>query len=181
MKKKLLMFLLLLFCLIPLTGCPPKLSFHNILVYELNEEKELIDNKVQFYVGHRHFLESNYYKQFDCFYYTDFCVGMKIDENKEYHTKYIVPDEDVLSMKYYYSGGSNIDNPGNGFKKDSKFEFNLSNIDIKNKVYFIFSYIYVSTKFIYEYEMEVSLIDNIIYVNKVQNSSEAIQDYRGEN
>lgn len=163
MKKKLLMFLLLLFCLIPLTGCPPKRTFPNLLVYELNEEKELIDNKVQYYVGHTFFFKNNYDKQYNNYWYTDFCIGMKIDNNESFYIKYEVPNEDVLNMKYY-TKDSGIE----GFKETSKYEFNLAGIEVVDKVVFQFSCIkYTNQKFIYEYEFEASSSNNKIIVNDV--------------
>lgn len=167
--KKILKFILVVLLLFPLNGCMKVETFPNVLDYESDENDQLVNNKVYYFVGHCMFLNTNYRIQFDNYLYTDFYIAMKIDDNTDYHTKYIVPDKDILDMKYYIDAGHSYnDAKPSGFKKASKYEFDLSNIDVQNKIIFHFNYEYVGFfKETYEYEILVSCKDNKITVKDI--------------
>ena len=74
-------------------------------------------------------------------------------------------DDEIFNMKYYYRYR---EIESSKFKKDSKFVFDLTNIEFQEKIIFQFSNISSSVwKDIYEYEMILTKFDNQIIVNEI--------------
>ena len=106
--KKLSVFVFVLCCLLPLTGCPPRSTINYTMKYSFNEDRTFVDDTIYFCFGIDRIIvlfgesEKNDFidEEKKLREYRDFEVGMKIDDNEEYVIKYTIQDDELFSSKY---------------------------------------------------------------------------------
>ena len=141
--KKLSVFVFVLCCLLPLTGCPPRSTLNYTMKYSFNEDRTFVDDTIYFCFGIDRIIvlfgegKKNDFidEQKKLREYRDFEVGMKIDDNEEYVIKYTIKDDELFSSKYKYNYRGSP-----RYTEDGIFEFNFSKLNVKKCVRIIFSY-----------------------------------------
>lgn len=154
--KKLSVFLFIFFCLVPLTGCPPQSYMVYSMYGAINDDQTIINDTVYLFVGTD--AKTWYGKYYDNYYideeqnlrrFNNIEIGMKIDSNEEYVTKYTISQDELFSSKYKYVYEDII---FDSFTENGTFRFNISGINIENNFAIIFSFCKEYYKYIYKHE-----------------------------
>ena len=153
--KKLSVFIFVLCCLVPLTGCPPKNGMFYDMYAAFNDDRTLINDTIYLFVGTD---AKTWYGKYDDNKYIDeeqnlrrfnnIEIGMKIDSNEEYVTKYTISQDEIFSSKYEFNFDDII---FDAYTKDGTFRFNISEFNIENSFTIVFSYCFYYGKIINEH------------------------------
>ena len=153
--NKLFVFIFVLCCLVPLTGCPPKVVMLYDMYAAFNDDRTLINDTIYLFVGTD---AKKWYGKYDDNKYIDeeqnlrrfnnIEIGMKIDSNEEYVTKYTISQDEIFSSKYEYDYEDII---FDAYTKDGTFRFNISEFNIENSFTIVFSYCFYYEKIINEH------------------------------
>lgn len=182
MRRKILVFLFVLFCLIPLTGCPPKKGIFYGIYAPIDNDNSLYNNRVYLFVGNDAKNWTGKYEEnkiidesLNLYENRDFVIGMKIDGNEDYYVKYTIKDDDIFSSKYDYLGGEIILDQ---FTEDGTFKFDIADVDIKNSFTIEFSYTKKYSRLEYSHVFEGHFKEDKFIVTGITRYKNSIKDER---